>query len=127
VKTIIYILLLVVTIVIFQLISFLPWWAFVIPAFFIGIYMAKKDVTKMPFLTGFLAGFIVWAGATLFFHAQHGGNILEVLPGLLGMKKTMSLTVIGLIGAFLTGLAVLAGNMFFKKEDKEGLNIKMNA
>jgi hypothetical protein len=99
----------------------------VVPAFFIGIYMAKKEVTKMPFLTGFLAGFIVWAGATLFFHLQYGGNTLDVLSGLLGMKKPMSITMIGVLGALLTGLAVLAGNMFFKKEDKEGLDIKMKA
>lgn len=81
----------------------------------------------MPFFTGFLAGFILWLGATLFFHASYGGDTLDKVSGLLGYKKPITMFIIGLIGALLTGLSVLAGYMFFKKGDKEGLDIKMKA
>lgn len=81
----------------------------------------------MPFFTGFLAGFILWVGATLFFHSRFGGSTLDVIAGLLKVQKPIAIFVIGLIGALLTGLSVLSGYMLFKKEDKEGLNIKMKA
>lgn len=79
----------------------------------------------MPFFTGFLAGFILWAGATLFFHSRFGGNTLDIVGGLLKVQTPVSIFAIGLIGALLTGLSVLSGFMLFKKEDKEGLNIQM--
>lgn len=81
----------------------------------------------MPFFTGFLAGFILWVGATLFFHSRFGGSTLDVIAGMLKVQKPVAMFLIGLIGALLTGLSVLSGYMLFKKEDKEGLNIKMKA
>ncbi|MBL7728001.1 MAG: hypothetical protein JNM68_09960 [Dinghuibacter sp.] len=124
-KTLIYIVAIALTCVLFQSLTMLPWYTFVIPCFFIGVYMGKKEVNKMPFFTGFLAGFLVWAGATVFFEMRFGGNSLNVMAGLLGMNKIVTLLLIGLVGALLTGLAVLSGYMLFKKEDKEGLKIKM--
>lgn len=79
----------------------------------------------MPFLSGFLAGFILWAGATLYFHSRYGGGTTGVVAGLLGVQKPVAIFFIGLLGGVLTGLSTLSGFMLFKKEDKEGLNIKM--
>lgn len=126
-KTIIYILAIAVVCTLFQSLTALPWFTFVIPCFFIGVYMGKKEVNKIPFFTGFLAGFLVWAGATIFFEARFGGTSLNVVSGLFGFNKAITLIIIGLVGAILTGLAVLSGYMLFKKEDKEGLKIKMGA
>lgn len=81
----------------------------------------------MPFFTGFLAGFILWAGATLFFHSRFGGSMPGVVAGLLGVQKLVAILLIGLLGGLLTALSTLSGYMLFKKEDKEGLNIKMKA
>ena len=126
-KTIIYILIIIVTCALVQSVSVLPWWTFVIPVFLIGILMSKKEVNKMPFFTGFLAGFILWVAATFFFHLRYGGRTLEVIPSLINFKKPVAVIIIGLIGGLITGLSLLSGYMLFKKEDKDGLKIQLKS
>lgn len=126
-KTTIYILIIIVVCALVQSVTVLPWWSFTVPVFFIGVLMGKKQVNKMPFFTGFLAGFIIWVAATFFFHIRYGGRTLEVIPSLINFKKPVAVIIIGLIGGLITGLSLLSGYMLFKKEDKDGLKIQLKS
>lgn len=122
-RFILYILALCVVITGVQLIGQLPWWTFTIPCFGIGIWHGRKRLNTMPFLSGFIAGFIVWAGASLFFHRLFGGKALDMLANLINMQSYVAVLLIGITGGLLAGLAVFSGWLLLKKEEKYKLNL----
>ncbi len=124
IRSVIYILVLVLLITGISLITILPWWTFTIPCFLIGIWHSHKKINGYPFSSGFLAGFIVWAGSTVFFHKYFGGNVINTLSGLLNnISPVLVILLIGAIGGLMTGLAVFTGSMLFKKEEMYKLNL----
>ncbi len=123
IKSIIYILVLCIIIAGLQFVTTLPWWIFTIPLVLIGIWHSHKGINRIPFLSGFIAGFIVWAGATLFFHNSYAGNSIVTLGSLIGFSPFVTVLLIGAVGGILAGLSVFSGALLFKKDSNYRLDI----
>jgi hypothetical protein len=87
----------------------LPWWTFAIPVAVIGFIAGIKRWQVNCFTTGFVAGFITWAGANIIFDMYKGGNVLLTVAHSSGLSKPVLLLVAGTIGGLLTGLALYTG------------------
>jgi hypothetical protein len=89
--------------------SSLPWWCFVLPLLPAGMAMAYKDWKAAFFATGFLAGFLIWIGANLYFEYTGNGIVLDKTAQLLHISRTMVLLGAGVIGGLLSGLSLFTG------------------
>jgi hypothetical protein len=84
----------------------LPWWSFTITIFIAGAVTAWLKWNISGFITGFIAGIIVWTGGNLYYHLLYDGIIF---------KKTGAVTALlffclaGLAGGLLTGLSLYTG------------------
>lgn len=90
-------------------VSLLPWWAFIIPVIVFGLLSKLRNLRFPGFLVGFLTGFAVWFLADLYFDVTLSGGILQKLGNVLGVHKTVIMSMSGLIGGLLTGLALYSG------------------
>jgi apolipoprotein N-acyltransferase len=94
----------------------LPWWSFVIPVMLLGIYVGIRGWDIPCFCIGFVAGFIVWAGAGWWLDLAFSGRILNRM----GIPVyLLILTLSGLLGGLLTGLAMHTGkSVFFNNRER---------
>jgi len=102
-------LLLIVVMAIVVFVKMIPgaaWWSCVIPIVALGVWVGLKKWTVAGLGIGFLAGFLLWPGAILFFHWRYQGGLLPRL-GLAGM--VIFLLAAGLTGGLLCGLALYTG------------------
>ncbi|RBL90513.1 hypothetical protein [Chitinophaga flava] len=88
------------------LITVIPWWGFTIPVMVTGMIVTLKKWKIASFPIGFLAGFIAWLGAGVYFHTVYQGNIINRFAT---HSDIIILLVIALTGGLLTGLALYAG------------------
>jgi hypothetical protein len=98
-----------------RMINNLPWWAFVIPVLVLGIVIALKKLEVSTFTVGFIAGFLIWFGAHLFFDLTSSATILVRLGLLISVSKFVVMLISGLIGGLISGLALYTGNLSFHK------------
>lgn len=78
----------------------------------VGLFGAATAIWKWKvsaFVTGFLAGLVVWAGASLYFHYTLGGHVLDKIGVLLFVPGPVVILLSGIIGGLLTGLALYTG------------------
>lgn len=92
-----------------NLLPALPWWTFTIPVAVIGFIAGIKRWQVNCFATGFITGFITWAGANIIYDMYKGGNVLLTVAHSSGLSKPLLLLVAGTIGGLLTGLALYTG------------------
>ncbi len=92
-----------------RMINSLPWWIFVIPVLTLGIVITIKKWEVSSFSVGFIAGFLVWFGANLYFDLTLNGIILGRVGLLLAVPKFVVLLISGVIGGLLTALALYTG------------------
>jgi hypothetical protein len=88
----------------------LPWWIIAVVAMIISAAIGIRP--WISFLTGFLAGFILWAMMALFMH-QIGDKLLASrMAMLLGNTPVPALFgITGLLGGILSGLGALTGSL----------------
>ena len=91
------------------------WWLFLIPCFLTGILFAYRKKVIAPLIYGFIAGFIVWVGATLYFHLKYAGDSITLMANLFGIPIMIFFVLIGCIGGLLTGLSIYSGYSLLKK------------
>lgn len=91
-----------------------PWWFFIIPILIFGILIAYRKVNIGAFITGFIAGFIVWSLGNIYYDILGSGLMLKRMAGLFFIHKTFFLLITGLIGGFMTGLALYTGKTIFQ-------------
>lgn len=99
-------LLLLLVIIAVKMITVLPWWGFIIPVILLGMFVAVKKWKVRTFITGFLAGFLLWIGANLYFHLSFSGMILGRIDA---APRVLALLFSGLVGGLLTGFALYTG------------------
>jgi len=99
----------IILIILTRLMGILPWWSFIIPVVALGIVMTIKKWSRAGFGLGFLAGFLTWAGANLYFDAALQGAVLDKLGLLLSVPAIVIVLLSGIIGGLLTGLALYTG------------------
>jgi hypothetical protein len=87
----------------------LPWWFFAIPVLVLGIVTGLQKWDLSAFLVGFVAGFLIWFGANLYFDLTVNGIIVNRLGLLLYVPDFVILLVSGIIGGLLTALALYTG------------------
>jgi hypothetical protein len=96
-----------------------PWWGFVIPVFIVGIIVTVKKWEVSAFGVGFLSGFIIWFGVSVYFDLTSDGAILYKLGMVLSVPKIIVILISGLLGGLLAGLALYSGkSIVFKKADE---------
>ena len=91
-----------------------PWWSFTIPVFVMGILLPLKKWKVLPFIWGFIAGFLVWTGATLYFGKSFEGAFMDSAAHIGKVSSLVMYVVIGLIGGTLAGLALYSGYLLRK-------------
>jgi hypothetical protein len=101
--------LIVVLMILTGMINGLPWWSFVIPVSILGVIISYRKWNVPGFAVGFIAGFMVWLMANLYFDITLGGTILNKMALLLSLSKITLLLFSGIIGGVLTGLALYTG------------------
>lgn len=85
---------------------FLPWWSLAIGA--AGVAFFFEQAGWRAFLGGFVAAFVLWAGAAWWLNANGG----EILAGRLNQLLPLnSLLFTGLVGGLVGGFAALTGKM----------------
>lgn len=87
----------------------IPWWSFVIAVGIFGIITAIKKWQVAAFGIGFLAGLVVWIGASIYFHITLGGAVFNKIGVVLSVPGPVVVLLSGLIGGLLTGLALYTG------------------
>ena len=92
-----------------RLIPSLPWWSFVVAVIITGTVINYKGWKTSFFGIGFLAGFLLWSGANFYFDATQPGDILTSVGKLLFLPKIAIITISGMIGGLVTGLAFYTG------------------
>jgi len=90
------------------MISNLPWWSFIVPVFIFGAITGFRQSKHPVFLTGFLSGFVTWAGANWYFNTIYN-NPLYKIGLLLNLPVFLLIIIAGIAGGLLTGLALYAG------------------
>ena len=100
--------LLVITLVV-RLLPGIPWWSCVVPVIVAGLIMKLRHWQTSFFGIGFLAGFLLWSIANLYFDIKYPGDILTSVGSLLFLPKIGVITISGIIGGLLTGLAFYTG------------------
>lgn len=95
----------------------LPWWTVMAVPFAACFWMA--GTARQAFAASFLAVFLLWLGASLFFHLRSGGILSERVSALLHVGSPLLLILItALTGALAAGAAGWAGlecSAFFRK------------
>lgn len=90
-------------------IPYLPWWSFTIAVAITGTMINYRAWKTSFFGIGFLAGFILWAGANFYFDMTQAGDILTSVGKLLFVPKIVVIAISGIIGGLLTGLSFYTG------------------
>ena len=96
--------------------SILPWWSFVVPVFAFGILTRLTHWKIKSFSVGFIAGFIIWFGFNFYFDQLFKGTALHIIGQLIAFPSIIILTISGLIGGALTGLAFCAGRTLISEK-----------
>jgi hypothetical protein len=109
-------LLLFLVIVAVKMIAALPWWSFVIPVILLGMFITARKWKVRTFTTGFLAGFLLWAGANLYFHLSFSGIILGRIEA---GPRVLVLLLSGVVGGLLTGFALYTGRSMMQDRKAE--------
>jgi hypothetical protein len=92
-----------------RMVNNLPWWFFAVPVLVLGIVVTLKKWQVSGFTIGFIAGFLTWFGANLFFDLTLNGAVLARLGLLLSVPKFVVMLISGMIGGLITALALFAG------------------
>jgi hypothetical protein len=121
-KIITFAIIILVSIVV-QLIPFLPWWSFLVPIFLMGVVLPLERWKIPPFLMGFIAGFLVWSLATLYFETIYKGEIMSKISKIIAVPDYLIYGIIGFIGGILTGLSLYSG--FLLRRGKEILCLEL--
>jgi hypothetical protein len=96
--------LLLITALLLQLV--LPWWSIAIAAFGFG-FLVKQ---KYPFLNGFIAIFMLWAGLSTYISLINEWVLAARLAMLAGSSCSFApILITGLMGGITGGLAALSG------------------
>jgi hypothetical protein len=82
------------------------WWIFVVPVVAAGAGIGARGSRLPAFFLGFSSGFLYWAGLNLYFNAVFPGIIFAKFPV---DSRWLILTMAGLTGGILAGLAFTAG------------------
>lgn len=115
------ILLIVITLT--GLLTQLPWWSFTVPVFFMGVLLPLQKWKVLPFVWGFLAGFLVWLMATVYFNSVYDGEFMNSVAQIGNVSITLLYVVIGLIGGVLSGLAFYSG--YLLRKGREALKLEL--
>ena len=90
---------------------FLPWWAALIPAFFIGAWLLENSLSA--FITGFLAVGFAWGLQALYIHISNEAILSSRIAEMMQVGSPyMVLLFTFLIGAVLGALGVITGYYF---------------
>ena len=106
-----------------QLVPFLPWWTFLMPIFLVGVVLPLERWKISPFLMGFVAGFLVWFIATLYFETIYKGEIMSKISKIISIPDYLVYGIVGFIGGILTGLGLYSG--FLLRRGKEILSLEL--
>lgn len=103
-------LILLVASLLLQLVS--PWWWTFVPLIVLLAYLLRsRNWLARPFLTGFVAIFLLWGGAALWQDLGNEGLLSYRMAGLFSLPSGWMLVLItGLIGGLLGGLAAWTGS-----------------
>ena len=83
----------------------LPWWAFFLPAAFIGLFMPSA---LQSLFTGFLASYVVWFAVALIRDTQAAGRISSHIAVLFHLPHPIFAVILsGALAGILSGPAAL--------------------
>ncbi|PIF44693.1 hypothetical protein CLU96_1685 [Chryseobacterium sp. 52] len=100
-------------IMVISLFTMLPWWSFVVPCIILGIVLPFQKFGLSPFMIGFLAGFLAWSLAHVYYDVSLDSKIMDKLALIIDYPKWCIFAFSGLIGGVLSGLALLTGQKMF--------------
>lgn len=111
----------ILIILIMGAIPYVPWWLFTLPVFLLGIIAGLKKWNIASFLSGFGGGFIAWFGGSFYYGSIKNPVIIGRVASLMGLPPVVVLTVSGIIGGVLAGLALYSGKKIFSTRDVPSL------
>ncbi len=100
---------------------FFPWWAVCIPAFIIPIFFIsphkrrfsqrKKEIGGLSFLSGFLAGSLVWGIAALWINSGNESILSTKIAELITQtaQPTYAILITTIIGGLLCAFPAMTG------------------
>ncbi|NSL91003.1 hypothetical protein ECE50_029530 [Chitinophaga sp. Mgbs1] len=98
-----------------RLTDIFPWWSFVIPVLITGVVITWYHWKVHSFFVGFITGFTVWTGVSLWFCFTSDSLILLRFGWSAG---AVILLASGLIGGILTALALYTGKSIVSNKKK---------
>lgn len=109
-------LLLIITAYLINLV--LPWWGIAITGLALGFQLKPKS--GKAFGIGFLALFLLWGGQALYIHCVNDGILSTRIAEMLQVGSPwLVILATGLIGGFVSGLAVLSGSLLKRSFSEE--------
>jgi len=102
-----------------QLVS--PWWGILPVCLIIGLL--TSNVNHSPFLAGFLALFLIWAGFSWWIDVQNHSILSERVIRLFPVPHHSSVLILitGILGGLIGGMATLTGHTFRRLIQKEDI------
>ena len=116
------ILIIMLTTWLIRMMDWVPWWGFIIPVMALGIVIRMRRWEVPAFGTGFIAGFLLWFGASLYFSITLNDIISAKIGILLSVPKIIVFLISGVISGILTGLALYTGKCLLTYQDNPGLD-----
>ncbi|MFD2787218.1 hypothetical protein [Hymenobacter rubripertinctus] len=83
------------------------------PLFLFGVVINYLEWRVASFFVGFVAGFIVWTGANVYYDIQYDGLVLQKVALLFSLPKFVVFLIAGMLGGLLSGLALYSGKGLF--------------
>ena len=112
---------LLVSIILIAAISFaaclyLPWWLITVAGFVVAAVIPQKPI--LSFLSGFLGGFLLWAGMSWWLSAANEHLFAHKISLLIIKTDSpfLLIAVTGLIGGLAAGLGALTGSFVRSKK-----------
>jgi hypothetical protein len=91
------------------LLSFVPWWGFVITTLLVALLLPQSS--SMSFAAGFLGMFISWGGMAWWIDQLNKHILSSQIANLFPLQGSSAalLLITGLLGGLIAGLAALTG------------------
>ena len=123
-KKILTIIILVFVSIAVQSIPMLSWWIYLVPIFLMGVFLPLNKWKIIPFTTGFVAGFLVWVGATIYYDQINPIQSVNAMARIVDINTFFFYLIIGGIGGLLSGMSLYSG--YLLRKGREILILDLN-
>lgn len=98
-----------------RMIDSIPWWSFAVVVLLFGVVVTLLQWRFAAFTVGFVAGFLVWAGANIYYSMTLSGSVFSQLGQMLYLPGFLIIPISSILGGLITGIALYTGRALVRQ------------